>query len=100
MRAGGRGEKFVRGLAMSTATDLAWSSWTRPFLQSGVAVALLEDFHLLPSVARVLDRLGWTAEAPATREAAPTAARGHNLIGVPPPAPVYATPGVAGALSR
>jgi DbpA RNA binding domain len=71
-----------------------------PLAQSGVAVALLEDFHLLPSVAKALDRLGWTAEDPATREAAPTAARGHNLIGVTPPAPVYATPGVAGALSR
>jgi ATP-dependent RNA helicase DeaD len=63
-------------------------------------VALLEDFHLLPSVATALDRLGWTAEDPATREAAPTAARGHNLIGITPPAPVYAAPAVAGALSR
>jgi DbpA RNA binding domain len=63
-------------------------------------VALLQDFHLLPSVATALDHLGWTAEDPATREAAPTAARGHNLIGVTPPAPVYATPAVAGALSR
>ncbi|HEY4647627.1 MAG TPA: hypothetical protein VIG95_00920, partial [Gemmatimonadales bacterium] len=63
-------------------------------------MALLEDFHLLPSVATALDRLGWTAEDPATREAAPTAARGHNLIGITPPAPVYAAPAVAGALSR
>jgi ATP-dependent RNA helicase DeaD len=63
-------------------------------------VAILQDFHLLPSVATALDHLGWTAEDPATREAAPTAARGHNLIGVTPPAPVYATPAVAGALSR
>jgi ATP-dependent RNA helicase DeaD len=63
-------------------------------------VALLEDFHLLPSVATALEQLGWTADDPLTREAAPTAARGHNLIGVTPPAPVYATPAVAGALSR
>jgi hypothetical protein len=63
-------------------------------------VPTLEDFHLLLPVAAALERLGWSAGDPATRDATPTAARGHNLVGVTPPVPAYATPAVAGALSR
>jgi hypothetical protein len=63
-------------------------------------VPTLEDFHLLSPVATALEQLGWSADDPATRDATPTAARGHNLVGVTPPVPAYATPGVAGALSR
>ena len=59
-----------------------------------------EDFHLLASVATALGRWGWSPDDAAMRDAAPTAARGHNLVAVTPPAPVYATPAVAGALSR
>jgi ATP-dependent RNA helicase DeaD len=34
------------------------------------------------------------------REAAPTAARGHNLVAITPPVPAYAAPALAGLLSR
>jgi hypothetical protein len=85
---GKTGEKFVRGLAMSTAEDLAWT------------VTTFEDLHLKPSIAAALERLDWRADDPSTREAAPTAARGHNLVAVTPPVPVYAMPAVAGLLSR
>jgi len=47
-----------------------------------------------------MERLGWSADDPAVREAVPTAARGHNLVAVSPPAPVYAVPALAGLLSR
>ena len=59
-----------------------------------------EDLHLTPPVARALERLGWTPDDPALREAAATAARGHNLVLVAPPAPAYAVPALAGMLSR
>src|SRR6478672_1921550 len=93
------GENFVRGLAMSTGTDLSLfdpSASTR----ERDAVPTLQDFHLLPSVATALEQLGWSADDPLTRECTPTAARGHNLIVVTPPSPAYATPALAGALSR
>ena len=60
----------------------------------------LTDLHLTESVARGLDRLGWPASAPLLRDIAPTVARGHNLVVVVPPAPVYATPVLAGLFSR
>jgi hypothetical protein len=63
-------------------------------------VPTLEDFHLLSSVATALEQLGWSADDPGTRDATPTAARGHNLVAVTPPVPAYATPALAGALSR
>jgi DbpA RNA binding domain len=85
---------------MSTVTHLAWSSQSPPELPSGAAVPTLEDFHLLSPVATALEELGWTADDPRLRDAAPTAARGHNLIAVTPPVPAYATPAIAGALSR
>ena len=59
-----------------------------------------EDLHLAPPIAVALERLGWTADTAALREAAPTAARGHNLVQVAPPAPAYAVPALAGMLSR
>ncbi|HJR51175.1 MAG TPA: hypothetical protein VJ794_08730, partial [Gemmatimonadales bacterium] len=58
-----------------------------------------EDLHLIPSIARALERLGWGPDDPALREAAPTAARGHNLVLVAPPSPAYAVPALAGMLS-
>jgi ATP-dependent RNA helicase DeaD len=64
------------------------------------AVPSFEDLHLKPTIAAVLERLGWNAEESAVRETGPTAARGHNLIAVTPPVPAYATPAVAGLLSR
>jgi ATP-dependent RNA helicase DeaD len=63
-------------------------------------VPSFEDLHLAPGVAGALERLGWAADDPALREAAPTAARGHNLVLVAPPAPAYAVPALAGMLSR
>jgi ATP-dependent RNA helicase DeaD len=63
-------------------------------------VAALEDLHLIPPIAQALGRLGWSAEDPLVREAAPTAARGHNLVLVVPPSPVAAVPALAGLLSR
>jgi hypothetical protein len=63
-------------------------------------VSSFEELHLKPTIATALARLGWSSDDPLVRDAAPTAARGHNLIAVTPPAPVYATPAVAGLLSR
>jgi ATP-dependent RNA helicase DeaD len=59
-----------------------------------------QDLHLAAPVASALDRLGWNANEAMVKDAAPTAARGHNLIAVTPPAPVYATPSLAGLFSR
>jgi hypothetical protein len=63
-------------------------------------VATFEDFHIQMPIAAALERLGWTADDPRVREAAPTAARGNNLVAFTPPAPPYATPGLAGLLSH
>ncbi|MGN6391760.1 MAG: DbpA RNA binding domain-containing protein [Gemmatimonadales bacterium] len=60
----------------------------------------LEALHVAPPIAAGLTRLGWQADDPLTREAAPTAARGHNLVLVLPPSPTAATPALAGVLSR
>lgn len=59
-----------------------------------------EDLHLTPSIASALQRLGWASDDPAVRDAAPTTARGHNLVVVAPPSPAYAIPALAGMLSR
>ena len=59
-----------------------------------------DDLHLSPSISAAIERLGWSPDDPATREATPTAARGHNLVLVAPPSPSYATPALAGMLSR
>ena len=58
------------------------------------------DLHLAPPIAATLERLGWDANESVVKEVIPTAARGHNLIAVTPPAPVYASPALAGLLSR
>ena len=63
-------------------------------------MAALEELHLSPPIAAALTRLGWSADDALTREAAPTAARGHNLVLVIPPSPTAATPALAGMLSR
>jgi ATP-dependent RNA helicase DeaD len=59
-----------------------------------------QDLHLKPAIADALEELGWTPDDPAVKLAAPTAARGHNLVSVTPPVPVYAVPALAGLLSR
>ena len=59
-----------------------------------------EHLHLTPPIAGALQRLGWAADDAAFRDAAPTAARGHNLVLVTPPSPAYAVPALAGMLSR
>lgn len=61
---------------------------------------LPDSVHLSPAVAASVDRLGWGGDRPLLWEAAPTAARGHNLVVVAPPAPVYGVPLLAGVLSR
>jgi len=58
-------------------------------------VAALEELHLSPPIAAALTRLGWSADDALTREAAPTAARGHNLVLVIPPSPTAAPPALA-----
>ena len=63
-------------------------------------MAALEDLHLTPPIAAALARLGWSADDARLREAAPTAARGHNLVLVVPPSPAGGTPALAGMLSR
>lgn len=59
-----------------------------------------QDLHLTPSTGSALERLGWSPDDAAVREAAPTAARGHNLVVATPPVPVYGAPALAGVLSR
>jgi ATP-dependent RNA helicase DeaD len=63
-------------------------------------VPSFESLHLPAPIAAALERLGWSANDPAAREIIPTAARGHSLVAVTPPVPVYATPAVAGVLSQ
>lgn len=63
-------------------------------------MAGLEALHLTRPIAAALTRLGWRADDALLREAAPTAARGHNLVLVLPPSPAAATPALAGMLSR
>ncbi|HEX5385278.1 MAG TPA: DbpA RNA binding domain-containing protein [Gemmatimonadales bacterium] len=60
----------------------------------------LVALHLTPPIADALARLGWSADDAAVREVVPTAARGHNVVVVAPPAPAYAGPALAGVLSR
>ena len=57
------------------------------------------DLHLPPTIAAAVERLGWASDDLALREAAPTAARGHNLVVVAPPAPAYAVPALAGMMA-
>jgi hypothetical protein len=59
-----------------------------------------ENFHLHPSIAATLERLGWSGNDPLVREAAPTVARGHNLVAVTPPSPAYATATLGAVFSR
>lgn len=63
----------------------------------------MSDLDLLPlarPVAEALAAAGWPADHPAMREAAPVAARGHNLVYVAPPSPAWAAPVLGGVLSR
>ena len=56
--------------------------------------------HLPAPIAAALERLGWSLDDAAVRDVAPTAARGHNLVLVAPPAAAYAAPALAGVLGR
>ncbi len=58
------------------------------------------ELHLTEPAAAALERLGWRADDAAVRDVAPTAARGHNLVVVTPPAAAYAAPALAGLLGR
>jgi len=60
----------------------------------------VEQLHLTDTIAHALTTLGWAADDPRVREAAPTAARGHNLALVTPPSPAYGAPALAGLGSR
>lgn len=60
----------------------------------------LDVTYLAPQVAGNLALAGWSADHSAVHEAAPVAARGHNLVYVSPPAPSWAAPVLAGVLSR
>lgn len=59
-----------------------------------------KTLRLAPPVAAALSELGWSASHPALREAAPVAARGHNLVLVAPPSPAWAAPVLGGALTH
>jgi ATP-dependent RNA helicase DeaD len=63
-------------------------------------VTTFEDFHLQAPIGAGLERLGWNADDPRVRDAAPTTARGNNLLAYTPPVPAHAAPGLAGLLSR
>jgi ATP-dependent RNA helicase DeaD len=69
-------------------------------LRIEVTVSGFEELHLSGAVGRALEGLGWQSGAGMAREAAPTAARGHNLVLVTPPAAAYAGPALAGVISR
>jgi len=69
-------------------------------LPSGDPLPSFQDLHLKPPIAVALARLGWNADDAGARDAAPTAARGHNLVASTPPVPAYAAPALAGVLSR
>lgn len=58
------------------------------------------ELHLKGEIAGVLEAWGWRAEAPAVRDAVPTAARGHNVVLVTSPSPAAAAPLLGAALSR
>lgn len=60
----------------------------------------LEQLHLTDPVADALTALGWAADDPRVRDAAPTAARGHNLAILAPPGAAHAAPVLAGLASR
>ncbi|HEU5171807.1 MAG TPA: DbpA RNA binding domain-containing protein [Gemmatimonadales bacterium] len=60
----------------------------------------LERLQLTPAAADALAHLGWSADDPRVRGAAPTAARGHSVVVLAPPAAAYAAPALAGLVSR
>ncbi len=60
----------------------------------------MERLQLTPAVADALIALGWAPDDPRVRDAAPTAARGHGLVVLTPPAAAYAAPALAGVVSR
>jgi ATP-dependent RNA helicase DeaD len=80
------------------ALSLVGSS-LRP-ISTGEPVPSFEELHIHPAIARALEARGWTPDSPGMRDSAPTVARGHNLVAVAPPDPVYAVPALAGILSR
>jgi ATP-dependent RNA helicase DeaD len=63
-------------------------------------VPSFEDLHVTPHIAAALERLGWNPQDSAVREIVPATARGNNVVASFPPAPAYATPSLAGALTR
>jgi DbpA RNA binding domain len=63
-------------------------------------VPALESLHVSSSIAAALERAGWSPDDPMVKEGLPTAARGHNLVVVAPPALPYAAPALAGLLTR
>jgi ATP-dependent RNA helicase DeaD len=86
---------------MSTASHLGWSlALSPPIRRPGADVPSFEELHLQPAVAATLDQLGWQPDNPLAKDATPTAARGHNLVVVTPPAPAYSAPVVGAILSR
>ncbi|HET8622855.1 MAG TPA: DbpA RNA binding domain-containing protein [Gemmatimonadales bacterium] len=60
----------------------------------------MERLQLTAAVGDALGALGWTADDARVREVAPTAARGHGLVLITPPAAAYAAPALAGLISR
>ncbi len=60
----------------------------------------MERLQLTPAVGAALAALGWTADDPRVKDATPTAARGHALVVVAPPAAAYAAPALGGLVSR
>ena len=59
-----------------------------------------DALHLAPALAGALDAAGWPVGHATLRQAAPVAARGHNLVFVAPPAPAWARPVLAGVAGR
>lgn len=57
------------------------------------------DLPVTPALAAGLDGLGYQPDDPMVRDTIPTAARGHALVLVAPPASAYALPALAGLLS-
>ena len=63
-------------------------------------MSLFEELHLSAPLASRLEEWGWEATQREVREAVATAARGNNLTLLAPPSPAWATPALAGLMSR
>jgi hypothetical protein len=91
----------MAGLAGRTAwASLPSDVAQNRYLRIEGTVSEWSELHLSPPVAANLEQLGWTPDHPRVREVSATTARGHHAAVVAPPSPAWASPAMAGVLSR